>query len=168
MPFFLFCSGCWVGRRSALRSSDMPTLFRMAICLAFILEAIGQVTPQIHQLPARALRRALSPDTVVADPLQLPTSLAVRKIIIGISRPLLMQPGPPDPTASLILEPMTNGCYTVIVTNADADVTWTIQTSTNLACCWTDGLSMSNATSYVFTNCFPDGVDNMFLRLLDP
>jgi len=109
-----------------------------------------------------------SPQTVIADPLQLPPTLAVRKIIIGISRPLVMLPGPPDPTAALILEPMTNGCMLVIITNAASDYTWILQSSTNLTCCWTDGQSFSNATSYVVTNCFPDGVDNMFLRLLDP
>jgi hypothetical protein len=124
---------------------------------------------QLHSIPTRAIRTAAPAPVVrrLAAPIDQPM-LAVRKIIIGISRPLVMLPGPPDPTATLILEPMTNGCFTVIVTNVDAEVTWTIQTSTNVNCCWTDGLSISNATSYVFTNCFPDGVDNMFLRLLDP
>jgi hypothetical protein len=142
-----------------------------------VVAAIG-APAEFHRIPARPVRNMLAMQaqsqriaaspTAIADPIQLPPKLAVRSVTIGVSRPLVMLPGPPDPTAALILEPMTNGCMLVIITNAAPDYTWTLQTSTNLTCCWTDGQSFSNATSYVVTNCFADGIDQMFLRLLDP
>ena len=149
--------------------------FWILVCVAFIA-AVGATEP--HRIPARPVRQMLAMQaqsqrlaaspSAIADPLQLPPKLAVRSVTIGVSRPLVMLSGPPDPTAALILEPMTNGCMLVIITNAAPDYTWVLQTSTNLTCCWTDGQSFSNATSYVVTNCFADGVDLMFLRLLDP
>ncbi len=134
----------------------------------------------VHRIPARQVRQMLAatttpttgpaflvPTTPALDPLQPPPKLAVRQIIVGISRPLVMQQMPPVPTADLILEPLTNGCFLVIVTNADPTYVWTVQRSTNLLA-WADAQSLSNADNYSWVECFPTNVDNLFLRLLDP
>jgi hypothetical protein len=68
---------------------------------------------------------------------------------------------------SLVLEPMTNGCMSVMVTNADPAVVWTIQRSFDLVA-WTDGMVLTNSSYYQWAECFPTNSDHLFLRLIEP
>ena len=68
---------------------------------------------------------------------------------------------------SLVLEPMTNGCMSVMVTNADSAVAWTVQRSFDLIA-WTDGQVLTNSNYYQWAECFPTNSDHIFLRLIEP
>ncbi len=73
----------------------------------------------------------------------------------------------PRSQASLIIEPLTNGIVSVVVTNADPAEAWTVQRSADLVT-WLGGITLRNSSYYQWAEYFPTNSDHLFIRLSAP
>ena len=126
------------------------------------LYAIPIQVAQAPAIPTRTFRSAALPTNCVFT--ITPTSISVP--YTGGSGVITVTAHRFDPTA-LVLEPMTNGCISVMVTNADPLAVWRVQRSTDLVA-WVDGQVLNNSTYYQWAECFPTNSNQLFLRLLEP
>ena len=167
--------------------------FWILVCLA-IVAAIGATEPpQAHRIPARAVRNMLAEQGITNSGYgqlaaakmaetqaknEARTAPPQNNCIFTISPTSITVPytggsgfitvtAMKGKSTSLILEPLDNGCFSVAVQDADPASLLTVQRSQDLVA-WVDAQSLSNSTSYIFTNCFSANTDHLFLRLVTP
>jgi hypothetical protein len=155
--FLALVSATWVG--AELHYLPLRPARMLLAALAPI--QMAQAPPPI---PARSFRQAVAASfsdcvfTITPSNISIPYTGGTGTITVTAYRTA--------PT-SLILEPMTNGCMSVIVTNADPAAVWTVQRSTDLVA-WVDGQVLTNSAYYQWAECFPTNSDHLFLRLMEP
>ncbi len=165
---------------------------RIFLCGMFLMSCVLTylASAQVHQIPVRPVRQMLAAQHIPLYSIPIPvtqtnlrtsaqrsaststqcfftltpSSISVpwtggSGIIIVTARQLGQ--------ASLIIEPLTNGIVSVVVTNADPIEAWTVERSADLVT-WLGGITLTNSNYYQWAEAFPTNSDHLFIRLSSP
>jgi hypothetical protein len=159
-------------------------LFLAAVVATYLASA------QVHQIPVRPVRQMLAAQHIPLYTIPIPvtqtnlrtsaqrSASTTQQCVFTLTPSSISVPwtggsgviivtARPRTQASLIIEPLTNGIVSIIVTNAEPAEAWTVQRSADLVT-WLGGITLRNSNYYQWAEYFPTNSDHLFIRLSAP